>query len=396
MCQVTYHTLDSNLQSQIPTEITDMNPNPESISKKPVTLVVSGLGLLGTIMGIIIGIDTYLFPPTIEINYEILSETNLLEIDKDISNLIIQYAGEDLKANNSNLKILVLNIENSGDKTITKDSYDIDDLLGVEIRGGRVIESPIIVNTSASNKVYLEKNLSVEVVGDSEVRFSDIILEPGDFFTVKLPYVHINGDTPEIVPVGKIAGVNGINISRPDDNQEESLLLVAFGGSVLIQFIRIFTYLLLGILSLTLTIIIVEYISNTWSKFIRKRCVKKFKMKRSTKPEDEVVFSRYISDGAHVVVRMKALLKNEEFLKEKLKFALHNQTRKVRPKGIISAHNEFSIDISKKIEEDALAKLEGEELIINERLKITLFGLVNFIEDNYPEKKSLQTLSLNG
>ncbi len=355
----------------------------KNLLQKPGTLIMGFLGFLATI----IAIYTFLFPNKIELSYEIISETNLLEIDEDVPNLSIQYAGEDLKATNANLGIITLSIKNNGEATLLKNYYDVNDLWGFHINGGRIIEIPKVIN---SNNDYLKRNILINLKSETEVRFSDVILEPNDYFIIKFSYLYTNGKSPEIIPIGKIAEVKTINISTRDDDQKKSKFLEAFQGDIVVQILRSIAYLLLWLFILITLILCIEKTSDMRDKFKRKKDIKEFRRKIKTNLSDEIIFERYIKDGEGVIFMMKALLKNEDILKQKYEIFLNKKNKYDN-----SLFNSSQILIEKMINDNIIIKSENNFFAIDQSLKSVLFGLANFLQKKGIKVNNFESLMLS-
>jgi hypothetical protein len=355
----------------------------KNLLQKPGTLIISFLGVLGTI----IGLYTYFFPAKVELNYEIISETNLLEIDEDVTSLSIQYAGEDLKATNSNLGIITLSIKNNGETTLLKNYYDVNDLWGFQINGGRIIEIPKVTNSSND---YLKKNILIDLKSSTEVRFSDVILEPNDYFIIKFSYLYTNGKSPEIIPIGKVAEVKNINISKRDDAQKKPKFQEAFQGDIWIQILRAIVYMLIGLMMLITIALCVEKINDIRKKFKRKKDIKEFRRKIKTNLSDEIIFERYLKDGAGVIFMMKTLLKNEDILKKKYEILLSK-----KKKYDNTLFNSSQILIEKMVNDKIIIKSENGHFTIDQSLKSVLFGLVNFLQRKGIKVNNIESLMLS-
>lgn len=80
-----------------------------------------------------------------QIEYEVLANTNVLDINADITKLDITYDGSSLKTGSQSLRIINLHVRNTGNESVLKSFYDNNDPLGVFVTKGKVIEKPELV-----------------------------------------------------------------------------------------------------------------------------------------------------------------------------------------------------------------------------------------------------------
>lgn len=331
------------------------------------------IGVVATITGLY----ATFFPEEIKLNYDVISDTDLLNDDKDISGLNIQYAGENLKDTDSNLRISTILIQNNGNKTLLKDLYDVNDLPGLEITNSRIIETPILLN--ASND-YLKNNLKLMVESPSRVRFSDVIIEPDDFFVIKIAYLYKNGDITKINSFGKIASVNRISVSRRDSPDKLPFFVSVFSGNFMIQLTRFVIYTIIGFIFVIGFALIFDFLSGIISKLRRKSHIREFKRQnQNIGQRDMAILNRYAKDGFSTLNSMKTLLKNEDILRDKVREYLTQEksTKKRGSRGFILGSNNLTI---KKMLEDNILQINSKgNPVINESTKNSLFALVNFL-----------------
>jgi hypothetical protein len=278
----------------------------------------AGIALVGLVSAII-GIYTFFFQDRVlQIEYEVLSNTNVLDINADITKLDITYDGSSLKTSNQSLRIINLRVRNTGNESVLKSFYDNNDPLGVLVTNGKVIEKPELVGTSSD---YIKKNLAINFDSLGRLTFSDIILEPNDFYTVKLLILYPSGQSPEIHSVGKVAGVKNVPVVSlaQGTKEEKSFLEITFGGNIFSQLLRSLSYTIVFIG----LIILIAFSGSSFSDYRKKkkriRIVKDFKLQKNYDYNrmDDAIFTRFEIDGAENISRYQNLLKDENRLNQK-------------------------------------------------------------------------------
>jgi hypothetical protein len=182
-----------------------------------------------------------------KIQVEVLSNYNVLDIKADVSKLDILYDSTSLKQKNENLRIITLRIINAGTEAVLKGHYDESDPIGLQVKNGYFIEKPDIIETSNS---YLKKNLHLLISTKDQFSFSSFIIEPHEFFILKLVVLHPTDTIPTLTAFGKVAGQKSIKIINAIGTKDKSFLGVAFGGDIWIQVTRWSGYTLLSLIVL--------------------------------------------------------------------------------------------------------------------------------------------------
>ena len=195
-----------------------------------------------------------------QVMIEVTSKTNVLDVRRSMPELVILFQGEDIEKENLNLQFFQIRITNTGFANVLKDSFDDNDLWGIEISNGRIIKlSPV-----QSESTYLGKNLSLSLDGDRIVRFNEIIFDSGAEFQFDFLVLHDKATTPVIQPIGKIAGIRKLQIKDiAGEDKEGTLIQRAIYGDFPVQAIRLLYYLLISFFILFILIILAVAISLT-------------------------------------------------------------------------------------------------------------------------------------
>ncbi|MBP7052201.1 MAG: hypothetical protein KBE65_14410 [Phycisphaerae bacterium] len=252
---------------------------------------------VGVVFAVLFGVITiygqFLADSHPHLKYEILANAPVLDVREDVSKLSVLFDGVDIRKQKESLRVMNIRIINDSKKDILKGYYDPNDPLGLSLSAGKMIRADLL---DASNS-YLEKQLTPRQSSDSTLSFPGVVLEAGEFFTIKVLVLHPESTSPEIRPLGKIAGIRSIQVSEVYRREPSpSLLRRAFSGDILTQIVRLLSYAILVIATLILLLAIA--VADLGSKVTNRRAAKQRKkllgeFKQQTKmevlPEDELL-----------------------------------------------------------------------------------------------------------
>jgi hypothetical protein len=250
-------------------------------------------GLAGTILSIY----AFLEEKKVDLRYEVIANTNVLDFNEEVSKLDVIYDSTNLKQTHENLRIYTVKIINNGDENIIKEFYDENEPLGIKITSGKIIERPQVIQ--ASND-YLLRNLKIAVYQYNSISFSQVIMETGEYFIIKLLVLHKKGTIPDIVSLGKIAGQNKITVVNAIDVQEETTLWVkSLSGEISVQLLRLLAYFVSGVLLIAAIVFVAQQIESYHDKKKRANLIKAFKRLESYQYTrmDDAIFDRYLEHG---------------------------------------------------------------------------------------------------
>jgi len=359
--------------------------------KRTIQIIISFVGLIAAV----IGIYTFFFQEKkVALDYEILANTNVFDINADITKLDIIYDGLSLKNKNDNLRIINLRVKNNGSENILKNYYDNHDPLGLSITNGRIIERPELINTSND---YLKKNLQIKFDSTGRVIFNEVILEANQYFTIKLLILHPSNLTPNVISFGKIAGQNGIPlvslVQQPKD--QKSFLEETFYGGVFSQILRALAYTLIVLLLVIAIIFSVSKIIEYRAKHKRIRIVNEFKTnkKYDYNRMDDAIFSRFETEGNELLNSFLELLKDENVLNtkyrrwiDKLKTQEKIMDYETLPdvrKNINERNsgNQWEWDLINHMINDGFTIKDNDTLVINQPMKKSLNQFLIFLRE---------------
>lgn len=199
------------------------------------------LALLGVLLALIFGsfsVYTYIADNP-SVTFDIISDSNVLDVHESLTGLNIYYQGEDIQQTNQNLRIITLKVENTGNVDILQNFYDNNVKWGFQIDNGHIIEAKLV----GSNSNYLESNLNIKVINNS-VEFSKPIFEKNKFFIVTVLILHNKDEGPLLNPTGKIAGIENIGV-KTSYIERESFIDEVLSGSLIVHSTRYIVYTLL-------------------------------------------------------------------------------------------------------------------------------------------------------
>ena len=87
-----------------------------------ITIASLGIGVLSVFLTVLA-----LREPEPAVVFETISETNVFDLRRSLEDLSVIFRGQDVQQQNLNLRILTLNIKNSGDVDILTSYFDQED-----------------------------------------------------------------------------------------------------------------------------------------------------------------------------------------------------------------------------------------------------------------------------
>ncbi len=217
------------------------------------------------------------------VKYEILSNTRILDVKEDVTGLSIIYNNEDIRKARKTLSVIIVRVSNEGRYPILKTYYDNAAPLGLSISSGEIITAEVISATTD----YLRQNAGISVRDPSNVKFSQMIIEPNESFTTKLLILNPEQSAVTIFPKGKIAGVKKLLlVDRQSEQTKETFITKVVSGSLWVQVVRTLTYVAAFILLLIVVIAPSVYISDKKDQWKRNRIVRQFKSRTASALND--------------------------------------------------------------------------------------------------------------
>ena len=172
--------------------------------------------------------------PETRVTFEIISATDVLDLSRSLKDLRIEFRGQDLQEQGLNLKVVKINVANTGETHIRAGDYSNIDW-GIRVVGGQVIEAKV----DRSNAANVISTNDLRYIGSDTIGFPKIVFDKRDAFAIELLLLHPNDAEPDIVPIGKIAGVKNFDLDPPPlPGQAVGFVGQAFGGSSRVLAVR--------------------------------------------------------------------------------------------------------------------------------------------------------------
>lgn len=335
--------------------------------KKTISFIIALIAFLSAIAGLY----SYLYKEKPKIDFNIISEANLVDIYKPLQELKIFFKGDDIQDKNLNLRIYTLRIENNGGVDILQNFYDQKDIWGIGIKDGEFVEARLM----ASNSDYILKRLQPNLK-ENTLQFEKIIFETGKFFVLEILVLHNKDFMPELVPLGKIAGIEKI-IPAKVWLQKDTKTFFAdlLYGSLIVHILRAVIYLTIIIVLIIIFVVLTTFVEDLQKK-IRKKKIGPY-LKSIPPPAgtgEDFIYNAYIYYGIESLRTLKHVLGNAaEMKKELLAFRerIYLENIDVDQKPIYFFSGEQHIIIS--LISNKFIKLDdAKNLIIDEELQSSL------------------------
>ena len=357
--------------------------------------------ILGVFLAIVFGVFT-LYPvfhkdkPAISIN--IINEANVLDIHKPLEDLNISFQGEDIQQKNLNLRIFTVRIMNNGQVDILQNFYDSDDVWGLQVENGRIIESRFV----DSNSDYIREKINPQMVAkENIVHFSKIIFEKQKFFILEILVLHAKEQTPNIISLGKIAGIDKIEVKATIEGEDKgSFFNRVIEGNAGVHTVRAIGYFISFIIIAAIIIFTVIGFTELIDYFKKKARRNKARIFAGLMTPTEGIgqsklLDLYVKSGPEILGRIQILLENENKIRSRIKSDRKmKKVDKVRyrelERGEFADIYTHSHDIAPlgiyytllpELVKDGLIKLgEKDEVIIDSEFKDSLKKLIELLE----------------
>lgn len=285
-------------------------------------LVLAVIGILLTIAFGTVALYAGFHETKPSISVVTTNQTNVLDVRKPLEDLSISFRGKNVQEENLNLLIFSVRVENDGQADILQSHYDRDDVWGIQVQNGEVIEARLI----DSNSEYIKSNLNPQLSPEGNtIEFRKIIFDRRNFFTLEILVLHEKTQLPEIVPVGKIAGIDKVVATKFQAGEDEQGFVdQLFRGTVGVHAVRAILYFvtfIVGGVSIALVAIAITASYDTIRKAPRKRELKRF---WRHEPKIEVTKKKtlsniYVERGLEGLRRTSELLEDAEKLGQRVR-----------------------------------------------------------------------------
>ena len=310
---------------------------------------------LGTLIGLIgIGYGVYadfFKEEKPKLIFDVLSNTQILDLKEDVSELQIHYKNQDLKKSKKTLVLLTVRISNKGNAPIKEADYFSKTPFGFKIDGGRIAEPPTLINAS---RKFFSSNISLKTDSLNNVFIDKIPIDYGEYFTIKILTISNNDKLPRISPFGEISGLKGeidvLNSYKSETDEEISFWDKLTNGSFGIHFARFFYYIfciaLVGIFIGVPSTKISEYFENKKQE----KTISKYKKAVKVKLTDfsEIIFTIYRKYGETQIQWLHKVLNDKNLLDDYLLYVDNKKKENLLMNDFLSDrpkyHEDFEIE----------------------------------------------------
>lgn len=317
---------------------------------------------------------SFFYQKSCKLEYEILSNTSILNKNVELSSIKIIVDSVDVQQSNANISIIELLVSNRGKDHLRRDDYD-NSKFGLLIQNATLLEKPELVSASTT---YL-RNCINEYSFSYDSTFLNIPtlpLDSKDYYKLKLVLLHDNNHSLSFIPYGKIIGQKEILVIDSID-VEESFLSKVLQGSFWIHICRFFGYLMILISISVILITISESVSSRKKK-------KLIKDAYSNKEIDNEVVDDYVKLGWLPLLEIKDYLSmNEKELYRKYQSSLTYISNQNNKRNFEQWDFHMGrADLIRHMLRSGYLKMDESAIVTDKKKKKSVNLLVDYIRQN--------------
>ena len=311
------------------------------------------IGLVLTVFGILVGLYFVVYyEKKPKLKFEILSTAPVLDVKEEVGKLDILYDGKSIKRTENTLTIITIKIINDGNASILLNYFDSKDPVGILITEGAIVEKPKLLD--ASNEYLNDK---IELTSSiNKVIFSEFILDPEDFFTMKILVLHNKHLSTRIKSFGKIATIKEITVTSAETGVEKKTYWDKPFGTFLTWSGVIIVATLVTLIIKFFVKAFVDTISGTVN-FLTKSYFKE-KYKNSPLPIDDLLLESFRKNTESAIFLLQKSVKEKDFAELKKKYP----------------------DVYKGLEKIGAIKVRGKVLEVPESVANRIEEFDNFVD----------------
>lgn len=186
-----------------------------------------------SIIGIVLTAVYKFYPVEAQLKYNILANTNVLDLKAYVAKLSVSYDSIDLIKSKQSISLVIVEIKNDGNKDIRLDDYDKTADFGMEIGNGIILNKPTL-NSSSDNNYFKD---IIHDFDERKIKFKFKLLDTDQFFTLKFLVLHSRETTPTILPIGKVSGMKKIEVTNTVESNAELVALKEKNKTLLYVFV---------------------------------------------------------------------------------------------------------------------------------------------------------------
>lgn len=317
---------------------------------------------------------SFFYQKSCKLEYEILSNTSILNKNVKLSSIKIIVDSVDVQQSNSNISIIELLVSNRGRNHLRRDDYD-NSKFGLLIQNATLLEKPELVSASTT---YLRNCISEYSFSydSTYLNIPTLPLDSKDYYKLKLVLLHDNNHSLSFIPYGKIIGQKEILVIDSID-VEESFLSKVLQGSFWIHICRFFGYLMILISISVILITISESVSNRKKK-------KLIKDAYSNKEIDNDVVDDYVKLGWLSLLEIKDYLSmNEKELYRKYQSSLTYISNQNNKRNFEQWDFHMGrADLIRHMLRSGYLKMDESAIVADKKKKKSVNRLVDYIRQN--------------
>lgn len=164
-----------------------------------------------------------------DISFSIQNDTNVFDVNEPIKDLEIKYLNLDLINSGQKLKVLSLQVENTGNVNITEGMYSSTEPFGFHLLNGKILQVPEIKKSPFD--VSLNKLTFIDSL--NKILLPKVLLDKGEIYEIQTLYLS-EEDEVQLKAFGKISGIKDFNISFIEEKKSyvPPILIFLFLGSI--------------------------------------------------------------------------------------------------------------------------------------------------------------------
>jgi len=337
--------------------------------------------LTGLVFGLLSVYTDFFRSNNANIQFDILSNTTVVDLKENIGKIDILYDSVSILSKKQTLSLITVKIINNGNADVLKTFYDSHFPLGLKVNNGTILEKPTLIQSSND---YIGQSIGMEFQNKNEIRFTDFIFEKNEFFVLKLLVLHNDASQPDIISIGKIAGVKEIPVVKSYQNKEtKSFWERVFGGSFLIHVTRFFNYIFSMVAFVIVIVLPITFISDKISAKKRKKKVHDYKRltkKNLTEPESFII-KFYSKNGIYPLKRLLKVSSNYNRYKYVFRILNPNfEPEKVFNHAERRPHEMETMYLIKELKEKSYLKVENNQVVFADNLNTFINEFVQFID----------------
>ena len=292
---------------------------------------LSAWSFFGFVLAVLLGSLTiymeFLRDNNPRLDFEVISNAPVISVKQRLDGLDVMYRGQEILKSGKTLSVLLVKVVNQGGSKIVTSDYDPSYPVGVTTNSGILIKTDVF---GASSK-YLTDAVKIKN-SPSSIHILPVIIEPQEYFLLRILVLHDAAKPPVIRANGKVAGMLGEpQVRQVQLKKEQNFLQEAFGGNFLVQATRAMSYAFFVFLIVFVFSLFADKMGSIRRRGQRKRIVDEYKAKKENKiPYGfDFIFDLYINGGFFQIMEMVEMLHDHERLASF--FAIKRHERRNRP-----------------------------------------------------------------